>query len=99
MYIGETTRLINSSTNNSSLQDMQMPNLLLSKPSRNGRSNDHLETLKRRLDLWKERELIDFLTEGETIQKLLNETKSIKTIVKLSKNLKTTSRRVMLMKH
>ena len=40
------------------------------------KSKDHLETLNRRLNLWKEEELKELLIEGETIQKSLSESKS-----------------------
>ena len=62
LYTEETTRLINSWTHNSPLQDvafkaiMVMSNLLLQKPSRNSKSKDHLEAMERRLHLWKEGE-------------------------------------------
>ena len=72
LYIEETTRLINSWTHNSPLQDvafkaiMVMPSLLLQKPFRNSKSKDHLEALERRLQLWKEGELTELLIEGLT---------------------------------
>ena len=94
LYIEETTRLINSWTRNSPLQDvafkamMVMPNLLLQKPSRNSKSRDHLEALERRLHLWKERELTELLIEGETIQKSLSDSKRTTTIAELSKQFK-----------
>ena len=86
LYIEETTRLVNSWTHNSPLQDvafkviMVMPNLLLQKPSRNSESKDHLEALERRLHLWKEGELTELLIEGETIQRSLSDSKKTPTI-------------------
>ena len=94
LYTEETTKLINSRTHNSPLQDvafkaiMVMPNLLLQKPSRNSKSKDHLEALERRLQLWKEGELTELLIEGETIQKSLSDSKRTTTIVELSKQFK-----------
>ena len=88
-YIEETTRLINSWIQNLPLQDvafkaiMVMPNVLLQKPARNSKSKDHLEALNGRLNLWKEGELTELLIEGETIQKSLSGSKSIKTIAEL----------------
>ena len=92
--IEEKTRLINSWIHNSPLQDvafkaiMIMPNFLLRKPARNSKSKDHLEALNRRLNLWEGGELTELLIEGETIQKSLSDSKSIKTIAELSKNFK-----------
>ena len=92
LYIEETTRLINSWTHNSPLQDvvfkaiMVMPSILLRKPSRNSKSKDDLEALERRLHLWKEGELTELLTEGETIQKSLSDSKRTTTIAKQFKN-------------
>ena len=94
LYIEETTRLINSWTHNSPLQDvavkaiMVMPNLLLQKPSRNLKSKDHLEALERRLHLWKEGELKELLIEGETTQKSLSDSKRTTTIDELYKQFK-----------
>lgn len=88
LHIEKPTQNINSSINNLLLQDVVMPNLLLQKASRNWKSKKHLRTLKRKLDLWKERKLIKLLIEGETIQKSLNDSESKKTIVKLSKRFK-----------
>ena len=92
--IEEKTRLINSWIHNSPLQNvafkaiMIMPNLLLRKPARNSKSKDHSEALNRRLNLWEEGELTELLIEGETIQKSLSDSKSIKTITELSKKFK-----------
>ena len=94
LCIEETTRLINSWTHNSSLQDvafkaiMVMPSLLLQKPSRNSKSKDHLEAFERRLQLWKEGELTERLIEGETIQKSLIDSKRTTAIAELSKQFK-----------
>ena len=63
-------------------------NLPLQKPARSSKSKDHLEALNRRLNLWKEGELTELLIEGETIQKSLSDSKSIKTITELSKKFK-----------
>ena len=65
-----------------------MPNLLLQKPSRTSKSKDHLEELKRRLDLWKEGELTELLIGVEAIQKSVSDSKSVKTIAELSKRIK-----------
>ena len=65
-----------------------MPNLLLQKTSRTSKSKDHLEELKRRLDLWKEGELTELLIGVEAIQKSVSHSKSVKTIAELSKRIK-----------
>ena len=92
LYIEEKTRLINSWTHNSPIQDvaykaiMAMPNLLLQKPSRNSKSKDHLGALERRLHLWKEGELAELLVEGETIQISLSDSKRTTTIAEFLNN-------------
>ena len=68
-----------------------MPNLLLEKPSRSSKSKDHLETLKRRLDLWKEGELAELLREGETMQK--------KKIAELSRKIKNYMKKSNALQH
>ena len=50
----------------------------------NHKSKDHLDALSRRINLWKEGELKELLTEGETKQKSLSDSKSIKTIAEKS---------------
>ena len=65
-----------------------MMNLPLQKPAGSSKSKDHLEALNRRSDLWKEGELTELLIEGETIQKSLSDSKSLKSIAELSKKIK-----------
>ena len=48
---------------------MVLPGLLLQKPSKESKSKDHVDALKRRLSLWRDGELLDLLTECDTIQK------------------------------
>ena len=94
LYIEETTRLINSWTHNSPLQDVAfkaitvMPDLLLQKPSRYSKSKDHLEALERRLHLSKEGELTELLIEGETIQQSLSDSKEKLQLLSYLNNLK-----------
>ena len=87
-YIEETSRFINSWIHNSPLQDVAFKAIVVMsnlKPARNSKPKNHLEGLNRRLNLRKEGELTQLLTEGETIQKSLSGFKSIKTIAELSK--------------
>ena len=42
--------------------------LLLQNPSKDSKSKNHVEALKRRLDLWGKGDIIELLEEGETIQ-------------------------------
>ena len=67
---------------------MVKPDLLLQKSFRNSKSKDHLEVLKRRLNLWKEGKLMELFIEGENIQKPLSEIKSFETIAGLFKKFK-----------
>ena len=57
-------------------------------------SKDHLEALNRRLNLWKEGELTELIMEGETIQKSLSDSKSIKTIAELFRKFKNYKKKV-----
>ena len=43
--------------------------LLLQRPSKNSKSNDHLISLERRLKLWEEGNISNFLHEGEKFRK------------------------------
>jgi len=51
---------------------MIMPALLLQKTSAKSKSRDHNAALKRRLELWKNRDVSNHLAEGNTIQKRLS---------------------------
>ena len=50
---------------------MVMPNLLLQKPSRNSRAKDHINALKRRMELWSDGKLSDLINKGNPIQSRL----------------------------
>ena len=50
---------------------MLMPALLLQKPSKSSRSEDHHAALERRRKLWKEGMIEELLYEGQTIQEKL----------------------------
>ena len=43
--------------------------LLLQRPSKNSKPNDHLISLERRLKLWEEGNISNFLHEGEKFRK------------------------------
>ena len=72
--IEETIRLVNSWTYKLDLETialkalMIMPCLLLQKTFLNSKSKENSETLKRRLSLWKNRQLDQLMFEGKTIQ-------------------------------
>ena len=73
-FIEEMTRLINSWTFRSE-QDtiamkapMVLPTLLLQKTSFTSKSKDNIETLKRKLNQWKDGQIEKLLVEGKTIQ-------------------------------
>ena len=76
-FIEEMTRLINSWIFRSE-QDttamktlMVLPTLLLQKTSFTSKSKDNVETLKRRLNQWKDGHIEKLLVEGKTIQERL----------------------------
>ena len=77
LFIKEITRLLNSWIEDNALSCiafkaiMIMPSLLLQKPSRNLKANDHLMALERRMDIWRNENIMELLHEGETIQKYL----------------------------
>eukprot|EP00794_Sanderia_malayensis_P002438 gene2438-2804_t len=62
-----------------------MPNLLLQKPSKHTKSNDHLKALDRRSNLWSDGNLKDLLLEGNTIQANLKTVKKSNNIAEISK--------------
>ena len=45
-----------------------MPTLLLQKPRKNSKSKDHLKSLERRFEIWKEGNINQIYEEGKTIQ-------------------------------
>ena len=73
-FIKECTRLIISWTSKSAIRPialkclMTMPALLLKKPSKSSKSKDHVEALKRRLELWLKGDINELVLECETIQ-------------------------------
>ena len=76
-FIEEITRLVNSLEFRSE-QDtiamtnlMVLPTLLLQKTSFTSKSKDNIETLKRRLNQWKDGQIEKLLVEGKTIQERL----------------------------
>ena len=65
-----------------------MPALLLQKPSRNFNSQDHLKSLLRRFEIWKEGNINELYEEGKTIQDRLKSEGSPNDIVKILKKFK-----------
>ena len=90
-YISECTRLIHEWVNESSLHLisikalMLMPSLLLQKPSKNSKSKDHSNCLKRRLEMWKKGEFDQLLQEIRFIQSNLKQQQRSKSIEEVSK--------------
>ena len=76
-YIDECTHLILEWVNDSPLQSiaikalMIMPSLLLQKCSKNSKAQDHTESLKRRLKLWKEGDFDDLIKEVRFVRSKL----------------------------
>ena len=73
-YIDEITRPMGAWINDSPMKNiafkaiMVMPNLLLQKPSKQPKANDHLNSLDRRINLWILGDLEELVLEGETIK-------------------------------
>ena len=65
-----------------------MPVLLLQRPSKNSKSKEHLKSLERRFEIWKEGNLNEHYEEGKTIQDRLKSDGSPNDIVKISKKFK-----------
>ena len=63
--------------------------LLLQRPSKNSKSNDHLISLERRLKLWEEGNISNFLHEGETIQEIMKISEKGMNIEKISLKFKS----------
>lgn len=80
-FIIELTKLVNQYINNTSLQFLSMRSLmvigplLLQKPSKKSKNREHINHLKRRLDLWRSGKLLELISEGEAIQKRLTQGK------------------------
>ena len=77
-YIDECTRSILEWVSDSQLQSiaikalMIMPSLLFQKCSRNSKTKNHTESMKRRLKLWKEGDFDGLVREVRFIQSKLN---------------------------
>jgi len=90
-YIDETSRLLNAWAHDSPLDTlafkaiMIMPNLLLQKPFKSSKTRDHVKTLERRLNSWKNGNLDDLVAECQTIQDNLPSFSNPKTIGEISK--------------
>ena len=65
-----------------------MPALLLQKLSKNTKSKDHLKSLKRRFEIWKEGNINELYKEGRAIQDRLKSDRSPNDIAKISKKFK-----------
>ena len=65
-----------------------IPALLLQKPSKNSKSKDHLKSLERRFEIWKEENINKLYEDGKTIQDRLKSDGSPNDIVKISKKFK-----------
>jgi len=90
-YIDETTRLLNSWSQNSPLKHiamkaiMIMPSLLLQKPGKNSKSVDHRKALERRLQLWHAGEFWKLFEEANALQARLPDNLDRKSMNKISK--------------
>ena len=67
-----------------------MPAMLTQKPSKNSKSKDHLVSPERRFILWEERDISNWLHEGETIQQRMKISEKGKNIEKIYLKFKNT---------
>ena len=73
-FINEMARMINAWVYDTQIKDIAlkalhiMPALLLQKPSKNFKSKDHLKSLERRFEIWKEGNINELYEEGKTSQ-------------------------------
>ena len=77
-FVTELARLYQAYADGSSLESVAMkactvaPILLLQKPSRTSKSEDHVNHLQWRLDLWHKGEILSLICEGKCIQNHLH---------------------------
>ena len=89
-FIKEITRLIYLWTEDSPLENIAIKaihaisTLLFQKPNKNSKANDSVATLERRLELWENGNIIELLTEGESVQERLPTGERSKDIAKIS---------------
>ena len=78
-FVSELARLYNAFATGSALESvvmeaaMTMPILLLQKPHRTSKMKDHIACLERRLESWKDGDIVYLLEEGRTIQQRLHQ--------------------------
>lgn len=76
-FVHELSRLFQAYTESSALEGvalkaaMILPALLLQKPHARSRTKEHTKHLERRLNLWKDGDLVSLLDEGQAIQSRL----------------------------
>ena len=93
-FINEMTRMINAWVYDTLIKDIAlkallvMPALLLKKTNKNSKSKDHLKSLERRFEIWKEGNINELYKGGKAIQDLLKSDGSSSDIVKISKKFK-----------
>ena len=90
-FIDEISRLMNEWIHESSLKDitfkaiMVMSGLLLQKPSRKSKSNDHLKSLENQMKLWYAGVIIELLKQAEATHKDLRVSNAPSTIGEIPK--------------
>ena len=93
-FINKITQMINAWVYDTLIMNIVlkalhvMPALLLQKPSKNSKSKDHLKSIERRFEIWKERNLNELYKEGKAIQDRLKSDGSQNDIAKISKEFK-----------
>ena len=90
-FIDEISRLMNEWIHESSLKDitfkaiMVMSGLLLQKPSRKSKSNDHLKSLENQMKLWYAGVIIELLKQAEAAHKDLRVSNAPSTTTEIPK--------------
>ena len=93
-FINKMTRMINAWVYDTPIKNIAlkalhvMPALLLQKPSKNSKSKDHLKSLERRFEIWKEGKLNELYEEGKAIQDRLKLDGSPNDVAKILKKFK-----------
>ena len=80
-FIEELTKVINQFNNDSAFESVSlmmvtlMFPLLLQKPSQNSKTKDHVRYLEKRMEMWKNGQLAELISEGKAIQNRISRKK------------------------
>ena len=93
-FIKKITKMINAWVCDTPIKNVAlkvlhvMLDLLLQKSTKNPKSKDHLKSLERKLEIWKEGNISELFEEGKAIQNRLKSDESSNDIVRKSKKFK-----------